>query len=155
MPWLCHRILFHHQDKKISDLNLYPSINERTILLLSYILSPSLTQSEREGLLLKYEARGIMDAYIRRGKLGFNIGNNESLISTDYSACRCNCSKCSAFANEICNKAKPLNSEVLNHMSIYTECFPKNKVFTPFRSWIKEITKHLIFAAYKILYCFP
>lgn len=101
-------------------------------MLLSYILSPSLTRSEREGLLLKYEASGIMDAYIRRGKLGFNIGNNDSLISTDYSACRCNCSKCSAFANEICNKAKPLNSEVLNHMSIYTECFPKNKVFYPF-----------------------
>lgn len=118
--------------KQINNLNLYPSINERTTLLLSYILSPSLTRSEREGLLLKYEASGIMDAYIRRGKLGFNIGNNDSLISTDYSACRCNCSKCSAFANEICNKAKPLNSEVLNHMSIYTECFPKNKVFTPF-----------------------
>lgn len=118
--------------KQINNLNLYPSINERTTLLLSYILSPSLTRSEREGLLLKYEASGIMDAYIRRGKLGFNIDNNDSLTSTEYSACRCNCSKCSAFANEICNKAKPLNSEVLNHMSIYTECFPKNKVFYPF-----------------------
>lgn len=38
--------------KQINNLNLYPSINERTTLLLSYILSPSLTRSEREGLLL-------------------------------------------------------------------------------------------------------
>lgn len=113
--------------KQINTLNVYPTINERTILLLSYILSPYLKRSEWTSVLLKHEASGIMDAYTRREKLGFSLDNNDSIISTDYSTCHCNCSKCSAFAKEIYTKAKPLNTEVLNHMDFYTECFSKKR----------------------------
>lgn len=118
--------------KQIDDLTLYPTINERTLLLLSYTLAPYLKQGEREGLLLKYETSGLIDAYTRRGKLGFNTDNNDPIICANYSTCQCNCSKCSVFANQICQQAKPLNNEVLNHMSIYSECFPNNKIVYPF-----------------------
>lgn len=113
--------------KQINTLNVYPTVNERTILLLSYILSPYLKRSEWTSILLKHEANGIMDAYTRREKLGFAMDNDDFIIATDYSTCHCNCSKCSAFAKEIYTKAKPLNTEVLNHMDFYTECFSKKK----------------------------
>lgn len=118
--------------KQISKLSLYPSVNGRIILLLSYILPPFLTQGKREGLLLKCETSRVMDAYIRRRELGFNTGSNGSLTSIEYSACRYNCSKCDTLASGVRNRAKPLNSEVLNRISIYTECPPRNKVFYPF-----------------------
>ena len=54
--------------RQMSYLNQYPTMNERTILLLSYILTPYLKRSERAGVLLKHEAKGIMDAYSRREK---------------------------------------------------------------------------------------
>lgn len=135
--------------KQISNLTLYPTINERTILLLSYTLTPYLKKSEREGLLLKYEARGLMDAYTRRGKLGLNAENNDSIICANYSTCQCNCSKCSAFASEVCQQARPLNSEILNHMSIYSECFPKNKVVYPFPVIEKKNNKPSYFCGLK------
>ncbi|HGY3718811.1 TPA: hypothetical protein ACNVDX_004512 [Citrobacter gillenii] len=113
--------------KQMSNVNAYPTVNERTILLLSYILSPYLKRSEWTSMLLKHEARGVIDAYDRRRKLGFNIANNDPIISTEHSTCHCNCSKCSAFANEVYTKAKPLNTEVLNHMDVYAECFSKSR----------------------------
>ncbi|QMB05088.1 hypothetical protein HV011_05565 [Citrobacter freundii] len=113
--------------KQMNTVNVYPTVNERTILLLSYILSPYLKRGEWANMLLKHEARGIMDAYTRRRKLGFNLDNDNCIISTDYATCHCNCSQCSAFATEIYTKARPLNTEVLNHMDVYTACFSKNR----------------------------
>lgn len=114
--------------RQMSYLNQYPTMNERTILLLSYILTPYFKRSERAGVLLKHEAKGIMDAYSRREKLGFTINNDDFIITPENTECQCNYSKCSSFTKEVYKRARPLNAEILNHLDVYTNCFPDNNI---------------------------